>query len=53
MWVKGLNAKDITKEMLSVYGGKCLSCQADHNWVEKGGNLSLTTKRLKRRCGIV
>jgi hypothetical protein len=23
LWAKGLNAKDIHKEMLSVYGGKC------------------------------
>jgi hypothetical protein len=33
--VKGHNAKDIHKEMFSVYGGKCLSCKAVHNWVEK------------------
>jgi hypothetical protein len=25
LWAKGLNAKDIHKEMFSVYGGKCLS----------------------------
>jgi hypothetical protein len=31
----GLNAKDIRKEMFPVYGGKCLSCKAIHNWVEK------------------
>jgi hypothetical protein len=34
-WAEGLNAKDIHKEMLPVYGGKCLSCKAIHNWVEK------------------
>jgi hypothetical protein len=34
---KGLNAKDINKEMFSVYGGKCLSCKAVHSWVEKRG----------------
>jgi hypothetical protein len=27
--------KDIHKKMFSVYGGKCLSCKAVHNWVEK------------------
>jgi hypothetical protein len=24
LWAKGLNAKDIHKEMFPVYGGKCL-----------------------------
>jgi hypothetical protein len=31
LWAKGLNAKDILKEMFPVYGGKCLSCKAIHN----------------------
>jgi hypothetical protein len=35
LWAKGLNAKDILKEMFPVYGGKCLSRKAVHNWVEK------------------
>jgi hypothetical protein len=35
LWAKGLNAKDINKEMFPVYGEKCLSCKALHNWVEK------------------
>jgi hypothetical protein len=30
-----------------VYGGKCLSRKAVHNWV---ANILLMTKRLKRRC---
>jgi hypothetical protein len=34
---KGLNAKDIHKEMFPVYGGKCLWLKAVHNWVEKRG----------------
>jgi hypothetical protein len=34
---KGLNAKDIHKEMFPVYGGKCLSCKVIHNWVKKHG----------------
>jgi hypothetical protein len=34
-WTNGLNVKDIYKEMFSVYGGKCLSRKAVHNWVEK------------------
>jgi hypothetical protein len=35
LWEKGLNAKDIHKEMLPIYGGKCLSRKVFHNWVEK------------------
>jgi hypothetical protein len=35
LWAKGLNAKDITKEMFPVYGGKCLSRKAVYNWVYK------------------
>jgi hypothetical protein len=35
LWAKGLNAKDIHKEMFSVNGEKCLSLEAVHNWVEK------------------
>jgi hypothetical protein len=46
LWAKGLNAKDINKEMFPVYGGKCLSLKAVHNWV---ANVLLVTKRLKRR----
>jgi hypothetical protein len=37
LWAKGLNAKDIDKKMIPVYGGKCLSCKAFHTWVEKRG----------------
>jgi hypothetical protein len=48
LWVKGFIAKDIHKEMFSVYCGKCLSLKAVHNWV---ANISLMTKKLKRRCG--
>jgi hypothetical protein len=48
LWSKGLAAKDIHREIFTVYGGKCLSRKADHNWV---ANVSVMTKRLKRRCG--
>jgi hypothetical protein len=34
-WEKGLNAKDIHKEMFLVYGGKHLSHKAVHTWVRK------------------
>jgi hypothetical protein len=44
LWARGLNIKDIYKEIFSVYGGKCLSRKAVHNWV---ANVSLMTKRLK------
>jgi hypothetical protein len=39
LWAKGLNAKDIHKEM---------SRKAVHSWV---ADVSLMTKELKRRCG--
>jgi hypothetical protein len=35
LFAKGLNSKDIHKEMFPVYGGKCLSRKAVHNWVKK------------------
>jgi transposase len=35
LWAKGLNAKDIYKEIFIVYCGKCLSRKVVHNWVEK------------------
>jgi hypothetical protein len=35
LWAKGLNANDIHKVIFHVYCGKCLSCKAVHNWVEK------------------
>jgi hypothetical protein len=37
LWTKVLNAKDFHKEMFPVYGGKCLSHEAFHSWVEKCG----------------
>jgi hypothetical protein len=43
LWAKGLNAKDINKEIFPVYGGKCLSRKAVHSWVEKRGNVSQMT----------
>jgi hypothetical protein len=43
---KGLNAKDIHKDMFPVYGGKYLSRKELLNWVAK---ISLMTKRLKQK----
>jgi hypothetical protein len=40
---KGLNVKDIHKEMFPAYDRKCLSRKAVHNWVEKfsqGGSIA-------------
>jgi hypothetical protein len=37
LWAKGLDAKDIHKDMVPVYCGKCLPGKAIHNWVEKRG----------------
>jgi hypothetical protein len=31
LWAKGLNAKDIRKEMFPVYNGKCLLRNTVHN----------------------
>jgi hypothetical protein len=33
--VEGLGEKYVHKEMFHVYGGKCLSRKAVHNWIEK------------------
>jgi hypothetical protein len=35
LWAKGLNAKNIHTEIFCVYGMKCLSHKAVHNWVEE------------------
>jgi hypothetical protein len=35
LWAKGLNAKDIHKEMFPVYGGKCLLRKVVHKCFEK------------------
>jgi hypothetical protein len=37
LWAKVPNEKNIHKEMFPVYGGRCLSCKAVHNSVEKRG----------------
>jgi hypothetical protein len=34
-WAKGLNAKDIHKEMFNVYGRKCLSHKVVQMWMAK------------------
>jgi hypothetical protein len=34
LYAKGLNVEDVHKEIFPVYGGKCLSRKAVHNWVE-------------------
>ena len=64
LWEKNMEAKDIHKEMLPMYGEHCLSRQAVHNWVQNfsEGRTSIedehrssarvvptTTKRIFRR----
>jgi hypothetical protein len=34
LWTEGVNLKDIHSEIFPLYGWKCLSCKAVHNWVE-------------------
>jgi hypothetical protein len=34
LWEKDMAAKDIHKEMLPMYGERCLSCEEVHNWVQ-------------------
>jgi hypothetical protein len=51
LWTKELNTKDADKEMFSVYGGKSLSRKMFTTWSKNVANVSLMTKRLKRRCG--
>jgi hypothetical protein len=66
LWAKGVNAVDIHKEVPPIYGGKCLSCKAVHNWVEKfsqgryevaddappGTDATETTAKRLIRCGF-
>jgi hypothetical protein len=47
LWAKGLNAKDIHKEMFPLYGGNCLPRKVVHNWV---ANVSPKMNRLKQGC---
>jgi hypothetical protein len=47
LWAKGLNAKDIHKEMFLVYDGKCLSCKVVHKWVEKHGKCFTDDKEIE------
>jgi hypothetical protein len=35
LWAKGVESKNIHKEMLPIYGEKCPSRQAVSNWVQK------------------
>jgi hypothetical protein len=35
LWARGLNAKNIEKEMFPIYIGKCLSRKAVYNWGQK------------------
>ena len=54
LWAKNMEAKDIHKEMLPMYGEHCLSRQVVHNWVQKfseGRTISKTNiLQLKEQC---
>jgi hypothetical protein len=45
---KGLNAMDINKETFPVYGGKCLSRKAIHNWVEEARKPLMMPDQLRK-----
>jgi hypothetical protein len=48
LWAEELIEKDVFKGRFYVYGEKCSSRKAVHNWMV---NASLMMRRLKRRCG--
>jgi transposase len=66
LWAKGLNVKDIHKEIFPVYGGKCLSRKSVHNWLKKfsegrskfaddarqDAEVAETTAKILLRCGF-
>jgi hypothetical protein len=66
LWAKGPNTKNIYKEMFPVYGRKCLSRKAVHNWVQKSSQgrskvaddarpeaeMAETTVKRLLRCGF-
>jgi hypothetical protein len=45
---KGLTAKDIHREILPVYIGKCLPRKAVHSWVVKHGKLFADDEEFER-----
>jgi hypothetical protein len=53
LWPKGLNAKNIHTEMFPLYGGKCLSCKALHNWIEKFSRGCLKVEGDAQPCCLV
>jgi hypothetical protein len=49
LWAKGLDSKDIHKEMFPVYGGKCLTCKVVHDLVDKFSQGRLKVPRHARQ----
>jgi hypothetical protein len=45
---KDLDVEDIHKKTFPVYGGKCLSHKAVHNWVKKFSDVQKLQMRLTR-----
>jgi hypothetical protein len=53
LWAKGLNAKDIHKEIFPVYNAKCLSRKVVHTWdvkVSKGWSSVADDETELRKC---
>jgi hypothetical protein len=53
LWAKGLNAKNIYREIFPVYGEKCLTRKAVHNWIEKFCQGHWKVAEDARACGPV
>jgi hypothetical protein len=53
LWSKGLNAKDIHKEMFPVYVEKCLSRKAVHNWVAHFSLITEVRKWLRQQSTLL
>jgi hypothetical protein len=51
---KGVSEKDIHKDMFPVYGGKCLSSKAVHNWIRNSqmmpDRVAMLRLRQKQLC---
>jgi hypothetical protein len=54
LWAKGLDGKDVHKEMFPVYGGKCLLHKVVHIWVDKfsQGHLKVVVDDAQPGCHV-
>jgi hypothetical protein len=51
LWTKGLNTKDIHKEIFPVYGWKCILCKAVHVLARKSPSTLESRRWCPARCG--